>query len=267
MWEKLWEAVLMPAPTPASDMVGKALDVLTLLGEHPSGVTLSELARISGYPTSTCYRLLKSLGRDHFVEFDGRTKHYTLGLRVYQLGQRVSQAHGFTGVALPVMRRLAELSREAVLMSVLDGDKQLYIHYVQGPQQVSVRGEPGKHGPVHCTAMGKALVAFAPRDVREELLETVVLEPLGPNTITDRDRFRAEIDKVRAERYALADEEHEPGIRALGVPVLGPDGTARAALSIAAPAFRTPLPDLLQFRTALANAAQELSFALPTGTY
>ncbi|MEU6578417.1 IclR family transcriptional regulator [Streptomyces sp. NPDC046805] len=257
----------MSAPTTASDMVGKALRVLTLLGGHPGGVTLSELARVSGYPTSTCYRLLKSLGRDHFVAFDARTKQYTLGLRVYQLGQQVSQAHGFTGVALPVMRRLAELSREAVLMSVLDGDRQLYIHYVPGPQQVSVRGEPGRHGPVHCTSMGKVLVAFAPREEREKLLDTLELTPLAPNTITDRHRFRAEIDKVRAERHAVADEEHEAGIRALGVPIVGPDGTARAALSIAAPAFRMPVSDLLGLRLALTNAAHELAVALPTGPY
>ncbi|XIE82082.1 IclR family transcriptional regulator C-terminal domain-containing protein [Streptomyces sp. SBR177] len=90
---------------------------------------------------------------------------------------------------------------------------------------------------------------------------------MAPATITDRDRFRTEIDKVRADRYAVADEEHEPGIRALGVPVLGPDGTARAALSIAAPAYRMPLAELLAFRPALTDAAHELSLALPTGTY
>jgi IclR family transcriptional regulator, acetate operon repressor len=252
---------------PASDMVGKAMRVLTLLGERPSGCTLSELARASGYPTSTCYRLLKSLARDHFVEFDDRTKHYGLGLRLYQLGQRVSHAHGFSGVALPVMRRLADISREAVLMSVLDGDRQLYIHYVQGPQQVSVRGEPGKHGPVHCTSMGKVLVAFAPEKVREELVESVDLAPLGPHALTDRAAFRAEISRVRAERHALADEEHEAGIRALGVPILGTDGVARAALSVAAPAYRMPVADLLKLRTALTGAAQDLAVLLPSEPY
>lgn len=252
---------------PASDMVGKAMRVLTLLGERPSGCTLSELSRTSGFPTSTCYRLLKSLVRDHFVEFDDRTKRYGLGLRLYQLGQRVSHAHGFSGVALPVMRKLAEISREAVLMSVLDGDRQLYIHYVPGPQQVSVRGEPGKYGPVHCTSMGKVLVAFAADEVREELVESVGLPSLGPRTITDRAAFRAEIARVRAERHALADEEHEADIRALGVPILGTDGVARAALSVAAPAYRMPVPELMKLRTALNAAAQELAVLLPSEPY
>ncbi|POX36333.1 IclR family transcriptional regulator [Streptomyces sp. Ru73] len=252
------------SPAPPSDMVGKALHVLTLLGEQPGGCTLSELSRASGFPTSTCYRLLKSLTRDGFVAFDARSKHYTLGLRVYQLGQRVSHAHGFAGVALPVMRRLADTCREAVLMSVLDGDKQLYIHHVEGPQQVSVRGEPGKHGPVHCTSMGKVLIAYAPPEVREALVENVELTALGPNAITDRAAFRAEIEAVRAQGHAVADEEHEPGIRALGVPITGPDGIAHAALSVAAPAFRMPLDELLALRPALTSAAQELAVLLPT---
>lgn len=250
-----------------SDMVGKALHVLGLLGRNPSGVSLSELARSSGFPTSTCYRLLKSLTRDHFVEFDSRSKRYTLGLRIYQLGQSVSQSHGFTGIALPVMRRLAELSREAVLMAVLDGDRMIYIHYVQGPQQVSVQGEPGRNGPLHSTSMGKVLVAFASPEVREQLVESVELEPDGPNSIVDRQVFRTEIERTRAEGHAVADEEHEPGIRALGVPILGADGVARAALSVAAPAYRMPVPELLGLRPSLTGAAQELAVLLPSGAY
>ncbi len=263
MWDTDGMSASEPSATPPSDMVGKALHVLTLLGDRPAGVTLSELARTSGFPTSTCYRLLKSLTRDGFVEFEARSKHYTLGLRVYQLGQRVSHAHGFAGVALPVMRKLAETCREAVLMSVLDGDKQLYIHHVEGPQQVSVRGEPGKHGPVHCTSMGKVLIAFAPPEVRDALVETVELSALGPHAITDRAAFRTEIEAVRAQGHAVADEEHEPGIRALGVPITGPDGVAHAALSVAAPAFRMPLDELLALRPALTSAAQELAVLLP----
>src|SRR6185369_11253696 len=116
------------------------------------------------------------------------------------------------------MQNLSAETREASLMSVLDGDRQLYVHYVDGPQQVSVIGEPGKHGPVHSTAMGKVLVAFAAPDVREHLLETVDLPATGPNTITDRDAWRAEIARVQRDGYAVADEEHEGGIRAVGVP-------------------------------------------------
>jgi DNA-binding IclR family transcriptional regulator len=246
-------------------MVGKALRLLTTLGEHPDGSTLSELSRAVGYPTSTTFRLLGTLTHDGFVEFDETTKRYRLGLTIFALGQRVSQAHGFGGVALPIMQALSAETREASLMSVLDGDRQLYVHYVDGPQQVSVIGEPGKHGPVHNTAMGKVLVAFAPADVREHLLATLDLTATGPNTVTDRDALRAEIARVQHEGYATADEEHEAGIRAVGVPVRDASGVAVAALSVAAPAFRASMEHLVGFVPQLTAAAHELALRLPTG--
>lgn len=258
-------AVASRSDSRPADMVGKALRLLTTLGDLPGGATLSELSRAADYPTSTTFRLLGALARDGFVELDEATKRYRLGLTIFALGQRVSQAHGFGGVALPIMQNLSAETREASLMSVLDGDRQLYVHYVDGPQQVSVIGEPGKHGPVHSTAMGKVLVAFAPPAVREHLLETIDLPATGPNTITDRDALRAEIARVQRDGYAVADEEHEAGIRAVGVPVRDASGAAVAALSVAAPAFRASMEHLVGFVPQLTAAAHELALRLPTG--
>ncbi len=250
---------------PDSDAVGKALRLLCLLGDHPDGVGVSRLARAAGYPVSTTHRLLASLQRDGFVRSDGESRRYSLGLRLFELGQRVSQARGFSGVALPVMRAVTERTGEPTLMSVLDGPYQLYVHHVQGPQRLRVIGEPAKHGPLHCTSMGKCLIAFAPDDVREELVAGLELTPLGPNTITDRDRFREEIERVRAQGHAVSDEEHEVGIRAVGVPVIGPDGTALAALSTPAPASRMTVEQLTGFLPCLLDAAAKLAVLLPTG--
>src|SRR6478752_7402254 len=129
---------------PSTDMVAKALSLLDLLGDYPHGAALSDLATRSGFPLSTTHRLLASLIRG-----------------------------GFAGTVLPQMEWLSQQTDEAVLMSVLDGDHQLYVHYVQGPQQVGVIGERGRHGPLHCTAMGKGLLAYAPREQSERLVETI----------------------------------------------------------------------------------------------
>lgn len=264
------EASAAPAPAAdktdkvdKTDMVGKALRLLTFLGDRPDGATLSELARAAGYPTSTAFRLLATLTRDGFVRLDERTKRYSLGLALYALGQRVSHAYGFAGTALPIMHRLSAQTREASLLSTLDGGRLLYVHYVDGPQQVSVVGEPGKHGPLHATSSGKVLIGFAPPRVRDDLLATLDLARYTPNTITDRERLRAEVDAARERGYASVDEEHELGVRAVSVPVLGPDGTALAALSTAAPAYRTPVDRLVGFVPELNRAAHELALRLP----
>ena len=245
----------------STDMVAKALSLLDLLGEYPHGAALSDLATRSGFPLSTTHRLLASLIRGGFASMDP-DRRYNLGLRVFALGQQVASARGFAGTVLPQMEWLSQQTEEAVLMSVLDGDHQLYVHYVPGPQQVGVIGERGRHGPLHCTAMGKVLLAFAPTDQSARLVETISLDPLGPNTITDRDAFRVEIAAVRAQGYAIANEEHETGILAIGMPIVDNGGRLRAAISVAAPTFRCDPERLTSFLPAMRTAAETIRILL-----
>lgn len=246
------------------DMVGKALSLLHLLGEHPGGAHAAELAREAGFPLSTAHRLLGALVRDHFVDFDSRTRQYELGLEVFALGQSLAQARGFAGTARPVLEHISNVTGEATLLAVLDGDQLLYVHYVSGPRQVSVIGRPGRHGPLHCTALGKVLVAFAPSERREKLLESLELPSMAPNTITDRQRFRAVIADVYQRGWATADEEYEVGIRSVATVVQGPDHFARAAISAVAPAYRTSLQQLLRQLPLLTASAREIATRLPT---
>lgn len=197
------------------------------------------------------------------MEFEADGKRYKPGLKLFQLGQRAGQVYGFAGTALPVMQRVTRQTEEATLMSVLDGTRHLYVHYVDGPLPVGVRSEPGRHGPLHCTSMGKVLLAFAPDDVRADLLDRVELTPHGPNSITDRGVLRAHVARAAELGYATADEEHHAGLRAVAVPILRPDGTVFAALSAAAPAFRRSMDDLVAMVPLLRSAAAELGVRLP----
>ena len=144
------------------------------------------------------------------------------------------------------------------MFAVLDGDRQLYVHSIEGPQQVRVVGEPGKHGPLHCTSQGKILIAFSPPQVRNRLVDSLPLDKYGPNTITDRGRFRDEIELVRARGYAVADEENEVGIRAIGVPVLDGEYVV-ASVATAAPAYRMTVQQLIEHLPTLTEAAKTLS--------
>lgn len=246
------------AAAPARDMVGKALSLLTLLGDYPHGILASALARESGYPLSTAHRLLGTLVREGYAKFDPPTRRYTVGLRVFQLAQSFSVANGFAGMTKPILEVVSAATREATILGVLDGDRQLYVNTIPGPQQVSVVGEPGDHGPLHCTALGKVMIAFSPDHVREHLERTVALDRYSANTIIDRAAFRSEIERVHKQGYAVADEEHELGIRAISVPVFV-DHQLVAAVATAAPAFRASLEQLESYVPELEDAAQSLA--------
>jgi DNA-binding IclR family transcriptional regulator len=245
-----------------TDMVGKALGLLVLLGDEPRGASAADLARRAELPFSTTYRLLGSLTRDGFVDYEPDGRRYHLGLRVFQLGQRVSNHHGFAGTALPILRRVTEETGEATILSVRDGMHHLTVNKVDGPQTFRVTSDPGHLGALHTTSVGKALVAFADDATRAELVEGLELEPLTEFSITDREAFRAEIDAVRRRGYAAMDEENELGMRAVAVPVFNAQGTAFASLATAVPVFRMSMEALQTLVPLLQSAAAELSARL-----
>lgn len=250
-------------PADRTDMVGKALGLLVLLGDEPRGASAAEISRRAELPFSTTYRLLGSLTRDGFVDYEPDGRRYHLGLRIFQLGQRVSNHHGFAGTAMPILRRVTEQTGEATILSVRDGLHHLTVSKVDGPQTFRVTSDPGHLGSLSTTAVGKALVAFAEDVEREKLLAEVPLEALTDTSITDRGAFRAEIEKVRRQGYAVMDEENEAGMRAVAVPLLNDQGHAFASLATAVPVFRLDLEGLVAHVPLLQEAAAELAARLP----
>ncbi|WP_346927157.1 IclR family transcriptional regulator [uncultured Arthrobacter sp.] len=246
-----------------TDMVGKALGLLVLLGDEPRGASAAELSRRAELPFSTTYRLLGSLTRDGFVDYEPDGRRYHLGLRIFQLGQRVSNHHGFAGTALPILRRVTEETGEATILSVRDGNHHLTVNKVDGPQTFRVTSDPGHLGALHTTSVGKALVAFADEATRSQLVEGLELEPLTEFSITDREAFRAEIELVRKRGFAVMDQENELGMRAVAVPVFNSQGHAFASLATAVPVFRMSVEALVALVPLLQSAAAELSARLP----
>lgn len=247
----------------STDMVGKALGLLVLLGDEPRGASAADISRRAGLPFSTTYRLLGSLTRDGFVDYEPDGRRYHLGLRIFQLGQRVSNHHGFAGTAMPVLRRVTEQTGEATILSVRDGHHHLTVNKVDGPQIFRVTSDPGHLGSLSTTAVGKALVAFADESEREQLLAELPLDALTDRSITDRQAFRAEIEQVRQRGYAVMDEENEMGMRAVAVPLLSNQGVAFASLATAAPVFRISEDALVAHVALLQEAAAELAARLP----
>jgi DNA-binding IclR family transcriptional regulator len=257
------EAKVGARPAERTDMVGKALGLLVLLGDEPRGASAAEISRRAELPFSTTYRLLGSLTRDGFVDYEPDGRRYHLGLRIFQLGQRVSNHHGFAGTAMPILRRVTEQTGEATILSVRDGLHHLTVSKVDGPQIFRVTSDPGHLGSLSTTAVGKALVAFAEDAERERLLAELPLEALTARSITDRDAFRAEIEEVRRRGYAVMDEENEAGMRAVAVPLLNSQGHAFASLATAVPVFRLSLEELEAHVPVLVDAAAELAARLP----
>lgn len=216
--------------------VDRAMGILDLLAAG-GGRTGAEVARELRVHRSTALRLLGTLERHGMVERDPRTARYRLGRRLPQLASVVTGEFDLRSVARPVCERLALAAGETATLDVLAGDVIVPIEQATASTSVVSVNWLGGRYPVHCTASGKAIAAFASPAVRERLL-ALPLDRVTPHTITDRDRLAAEIDDVRRLGVARTHEELEVGLDAIAAPVFGPGGDVVAALDVSGPSHR-----------------------------
>ena len=223
--------------------VERAIAILELLAQG-GWRTGADVARELRVHRSTALRLLGTLERHALVERDLRTARYRLGRRLPQLASVVSGEIDLRSVARPICEQLATAVGETATLDVLMGDVIVPIEQATASTSVVSVNWLGRRTPVHCTASGKAIAAFAPVAVRERLLD-LPLDRVTPHTITDRAELEAQLDEARQSGVARTHEELEVGLDALAAPVFGAGGEVVAALDVSGPSHRLrDRPDL-----------------------
>ena len=216
--------------------VDRAISILDLLAGG-GGRTGAEVARELHVHRSTALRLLGTLERHGLVERDAHTARYSLGRRLPQLASVVTGEFDLRYVARPVCERLATAAGETATLDVLVGDVIVPIEQATSSTSVVSVNWLGGRYPVHCTASGKAIVAFASDALRERLL-ALPLDRVTPHTITDREKLAAQLEEIRRLGIARTHEELEVGLDAIAAPVFGAAGDVVAALDVSGPSHR-----------------------------
>lgn len=237
----------------------RALNILTKIAGHGhQGLSLAECARLLGYSRASTHRILHALTQRRFLRYDADTERYTLGVMNLRLGMEFLDSLDLRREALPVLRALAETSQETVHLGVLEGGEIVYIEKVESPQAVRMVSRIGRTLPLHCSAIGKAIMSTMPPAEVEALLPAE-LERRTSATITDRAALAEELATIRTLGYSVDDIENEDGIRCVGAAISDHEGRVVAGLSISGPANRvtpTRAPDLGAYAR---SAAQEIS--------
>lgn len=248
------------SPPPGDDMLGRGLRLLTVLADAPSGLGVSAAARAARLPVSSAHRLLQRLADEGFVAYEEDTRRYALGVRVLELSRGFQHSSaGYAAAAAP-LRRLAAGTGLPVLMGVLDGGDILLVLTAQGTQHIQLRSAEGTRNSWHATSMGKMLVSALPARELEALLGAG-LAPVTPNTVTDPDALRTELETVREAGWAEADEENEIGVRSVAVAVPAPPGRPGPLLtvSLGATVVLTEMDELRAHIPALRDCAGEIA--------
>ncbi len=228
--------------------------------QHPR-MQLSEVARITGLTRAAARRFLLTLVELGYVRLDGR--EFSLRPRVLELGYSYLSGLTLPDIAQPHLESLCTRLNESSSVAVLDGDEVVYVARVHTKRIMTVMVTVGSRFPAHATSLGQALLAFLPPEELDRYLAHADLRAHTPRTITDRARLSARLQQVRAQGYAMADQELEQGLRSAAAPIRNRDGVVTAAVNVSVSASRTSLRQLqVDFVPHLLEAARQIEHDL-----
>jgi DNA-binding IclR family transcriptional regulator len=240
-----------------STVLGKAVTVLHAFTADDHSVSLAELARRTQMAKGTLHRIANGLVATGLLDRDGTG--YRLGAELFQLGMRASIERSLIEIATPFLEDLYEHTHETVHLGVRNGLDVVYLSKIGGHKQVAVASRLGGRMPLHCTAIGKVLLAYAEPDVQRQVFEGGLVRR-APRTITVPTVLRAQLDQVAETGLAFEYEESTVGIACVAAPVTDADGHVVAAVSVTGPTGRfNPTQHRGQVRGAAAGISATLT--------
>lgn len=213
----------------------KVVSILEAFSTSRRSMSLAEISAATGFPRSTAHRLAASLRDVGLLDQDGHRDRYRLGIKLFELGNTVLANMDLHREARPLVDALSQVSGHLVHLAVFDGRQAIVIHRVSADS-----GTPLtliEAAPVHCTSVGKAILAFQPA-ARIDAIIAGGLKRFTDSTITDGRKLKSELRLIRARGFAVDEGEHQPGIRCVGAPIHDPAGRVVAGLSVSGPARR-----------------------------
>lgn len=218
--------------------VSHALDILESFTKTESELGVTELSKKLGLHKNNVFRLLATLEHRGYIEQNKTTENYRLGPKTLQIGSIFIEQRECRRQARPIIESLMANTGETAVVTVLRGNKVIFMDSVETNRTVRAVSRVGAMLPAHCTAVGKAQLAFLPAQEIERLYPDMTLTTLTDKSIKTRDSLLTELKKTLEKGYALENEECDLEVRSLAVPVKDFSKNIIAAIGIVAPAGR-----------------------------
>jgi DNA-binding IclR family transcriptional regulator len=210
-------------------VTSRALDIIGTFDTTMVRQSLSQISRRSGVPVSTCHRMVQDL-----LAWGALERHedglYTVGGRLARIGMLAPVQRGLRQVSAPIMQDVLFATRQVVNLQVRDGDQALVLDRLAGTGVGSPVTTPGDRLPLHTSAGGKVLLAHAPSEIVQQILEE--LRPATPETSVSPESLERMLEHVRDRGFATTEGALSPGTYGLAVPVFDPSRRAIAALGV-----------------------------------
>lgn len=222
---------------------------------------LNELSQQVGIPKPSVYRICEALVEIGFLR-KNPDKTYSLGLRLLELGSVVLSTLEVRKLAMEEIEKLQNLTGESIHLGILDGTEIVSIEALESSHSLRTRVYIGKRASLYCTAVGKALLAFLPKEQRDEIIEKLDLKPHTKNTITNKKELLKELERIRQRGYAVDNMEDEEGVKCVGAPILNSKRIAIASISISGPSMRITDEKIREYSKMVKEVARNISSKL-----
>lgn len=240
----------------------KGLTVLEYLSYSFKGKTLQEVKEDLEISQTTTYRILNTMVRLEYLIYDEDSRRYKLSRKLLTLGFRALNEHQLLETVYPHLRNLRDCVKETVCFGVMGEEKGIFIDQAQGLHAFSFTLSPGKPFELHCSAPGKAIMAYLPNNVRDRYLSYMDFKQYNERTITSREDYLKELEEVLQKGYAMDNEEELSGVICIGAPIFNYRGYPCGAIWISGPKDRLPEEVIEKDASLIIEAAKRISSEL-----
>jgi IclR family transcriptional regulator, acetate operon repressor len=241
--------------------IEKTLAMLEAVAAAEGGSSLAELSARVGVPKPTAHRILQILTEGRYVVPDGKGS-YQPGPALVALAGNIFGSLQFARPARAAVLSLREKTGHTVHLAIRNGDRAIYVDKAEADRPFQMVSRVGMSIPLHCTAIGKAILSALPEAETRGLLSSAGLERRTPHTLTSVAEVLADIESVRRRGYAIDNEENEAGVRCVGAAIYNSIGDVMGAVSISALTFLLSPDKVDEAGHAVRSAAAEISATL-----
>ena len=218
--------------------VNHAMDILEEFKGDRDELGVTELSNRLNLHKNKIFRLLATLETRGYIEQNNATENYRLGLKNLELGQAFIKQLGLVRPLKPFLKEIVEECNEMAYIAIIRQNSVVCLDVEESNQAVKVINHVGLRVPIHCTAIGKAQIAYATEEELEKLGILDNMERFTPNTIVNKVEFIKQIKEVARRGYALDNEEYNPGVKCVAVPIRDYTGRVVGGISVPGPSFR-----------------------------
>ena len=237
----------------------RAVGILKVVAAAGQGATLTEISRATGLPSSTVHRLLATLQQERFVQFRTEGSRWQVGRDAFTVGSAFLAARDFAKAARPFLRRLTDITGETANLAILNNDVAIYLEQVESPLSVSAICKPGGRVVLHCTSLGKSMLAAMPPTEVSRILQAKGMTRFTRNTVDTPARMAINLSEAQAAGYAVDDEEHSVGLRCVAAAVFDQRREPIGAISVSGPAVRVARERVPHLGRLVRSVADELT--------